>query len=204
MLKGEHRSRGDEKEEHGSFQTPTGAGCCPRAEPWPGRWQQTALPCHLFSVNCAHGWLHQHTNKCSICCTNPYEFPQWKWALLSSWLKQGYGKIAKNDTYFMASATTWSFATLVISCCFLTHVKLQRSCRIHVCIVTSSFKSPYLLESVLTSHSDRHSAMCHSILHTFPCACINTRLLAANAFSRHARLICLKPKSGQTHTSKIW
>lgn len=73
-------------------------------------------------------------------------------ALFSSWLTQGYGKMAKNCTYFMALTTTWSSATLITSCCFLTHIKLRRSRRIRACVVTSSWNSPYLPESALTSH----------------------------------------------------
>lgn len=51
---------------------------------------------------------------------------------------------------------------------FLTYIKLQGLCRIQVCLVTSSLKSQYHLESALTLHLDRHNIMYNSILHKLP------------------------------------
>ena len=150
--------------------------------------RQTATPCNLFSLICIYDH-RQHTNNYSIRHTNLYEFSKWKWASPSSWLKQGYGKIAKNYTWFTASTTTFSFGTLIVPCCFLTYIKAQRLCRIHACLVTSSFKSQYHLESALTLHLDRHNTMYDSILHTNSLihASRQTRVLTANAFSLRAR-----------------
>lgn len=79
-------------------------------------------------------------------------FPNKSVFFLSSWLTQSYGKIARNYTWFMTSTIAFSFGALIVHCCFFTYVKLQRLCRIHVCLVTSSFKSQYHLESALTLH----------------------------------------------------
>lgn len=97
-----------------SLETHTGPG-----QGWRSAWesQPAWLRVSGYTLQCPltqrYLWPPSTHSQLQTRCTNLYEFSKWKWAFLSSCLKQVYGKAAENCTWFMAS-TTFLFGALIV------------------------------------------------------------------------------------------